>query len=100
MFTGLTANLVTLIREYRLSGHFALLLSEEIGKKSHSLSFALNQYSGQSGHLFQAIRPCIPETIKKWPDYIGKGGRFESEWVAGLNRNHWPVSPGIRTIAL
>jgi hypothetical protein len=29
-----------------------------------------------------------------WPPSIGIGGRFRSDWVAALPRNHWPLSVG------
>ena len=31
-----------------------------------------------------------------WPVWLGTGGRFGSEWVAGLRRNQWPIPIGIR----
>jgi hypothetical protein len=37
----------------------------------------------------------IPNSSKKWPDSTGIGGRFETEWVSGLKRNHCPLSTGI-----
>jgi hypothetical protein len=37
----------------------------------------------------------IPDPLKKWPESTGIGGRFETEWVAGLKRNHCPLSTGI-----
>jgi hypothetical protein len=36
----------------------------------------------------------IPDTLKKWPESTGIGGRFEPERVAGLNRNDCPLSAG------
>jgi hypothetical protein len=40
----------------------------------------------------------IPDPLKKWPESTGIGGRFESEQVSGLNRNHCPLSTGIYTL--
>ena len=30
-----------------------------------------------------------------WPECSGMGGRNESEWPAGMDRNRWPESIGI-----
>ena len=40
-----------------------------------------------------------PFTPQGWPAWIGIGGRLPSESVAGLRRNHWPPSLGIRRYA-
>jgi len=36
----------------------------------------------------------------RWPDSSGISGRNQSEWVAGFNRNHRPVSGGICNLFL
>ena len=32
----------------------------------------------------------------EWPEWSGIGGRNESEWPAGMDRNQWPECVGIR----
>ncbi|MGQ0529382.1 MAG: S41 family peptidase, partial [Panacagrimonas sp.] len=34
--------------------------------------------------------------LRGWPASLGMPGRHRSEWVAGLRRNQWPASLGIR----
>jgi hypothetical protein len=45
-----------------------------------------------SGLIIQR-RSHIPP--RGWPECSGMGGRNESEWPAGMDRNRWPESIGI-----
>jgi hypothetical protein len=66
------------------SGHSGLLSKEA----SWPILKKLSSVASDSG------RP------KKWPQSTGIGGRFEPEWVSGMNRNHCPLSAGKYTFKI
>jgi hypothetical protein len=67
---------------------FLAIVSSFLLRKRHDGLFLLSYPA--SLHL-----DPIPEGHKKWPESTGIGGRIAPEWVAGMNRNYWPLSTGI-----
>jgi hypothetical protein len=73
---------------FRMDNLFLAIVSSFLLRKRHDGLFLLSYPASLR------LDP-IPEQQKKWPESTGIGGRIAPEWVAGMNRNYWPLSAGI-----